>query len=142
MTTPAIGGNTVVWIGTSGEVYAAANGKLKWVHHIGLRHEFMLQERRLCLAESRLFATRSDFLTSPVVVGSVVVVPTFMRIKTGYRYETKNGLKGMDLETGRTFLSVEAAGPQTDMDGLPDENDPKAPYSPAGGFFTRQHRGR
>ncbi|MEK9984276.1 MAG: PQQ-binding-like beta-propeller repeat protein [Opitutae bacterium] len=122
VTTPAIGGNTVVWIGTSGEVYAAANGKLKWVHHIGLRHEFMLQERRLCLAESRLFATRSDFLTSPVVVGSVVVVPTFIRIKTGYRYETKNGLKGMDLETGRILWHQpecsEAAGPQIwDMDG-------------------------
>lgn len=99
---------TIVWIGSTGEVYGAdlKTGRLRWMHHIGLRHEMMLGEKRNLLNTRELYGTRNDFQSSVVVVDDVAVVPDHRFTKTDYRYETQNGLKGMDMKTGRILWTL------------------------------------
>ena len=48
-TTAGIGGGLVVWLSSVGEVFAAdqLTGELRWSSSNGLRHESMVEERRL-----------------------------------------------------------------------------------------------
>jgi len=116
--TPGVSEGIVVWVGSLGEVYAAKDGKLLWVNDIGLRHEQMVEDRRRLLQSGELFGSRNDFQSQVVIADGVAVISDQMRTKRDYRYEANNGLRGLDLKTGRHLWSLpEVAGRNKNQQG-------------------------
>ena len=109
-TTAAIGDGLVVWINSIGEVFAAdqETGALRWSSSIGMRHEIMQEERRLYRERSDLYNSRNDFQGAVVIADGVAVVPDQSFSKGGgkYRYEFLNGLRGLDLQTGKLLWEL------------------------------------
>ncbi|GEM_PF-3279673 len=112
-TSAGVGDGIAVWLGTTGEVYAAdiKTGRLLWMNHIGLRHEQMMEAKRIHAAEGTLYSSRNDFQSAVLVVDGVAVVSDHKFSKDSYRYEKHCGLLGFDLKTGRRLWHLpEVAG--------------------------------
>lgn len=102
-TSAGVGDGIGLWLTTTGELFAAdlKTGKLLWMNHIGLRHEQMVEAKRIQATGKTLYSSRNDFQSAVLITDGVVITSDHTFSKDSYRYEKQCGLVGFDLKTGR-----------------------------------------
>lgn len=100
---PVYHDGTVFSLGTTGRLYAyvANTGKKRWETNIGAAHEEALAHKQQCLAEKKL-PGGMGWDVSLVVADGVLIVPT-------YRGGADIGLRGVDVENGKTLWTIDQA---------------------------------